>query len=68
MIHAVSHALLDTLQALPILFLVYLLLEYLESRGAVQTLANRIEKVGPAAVALVGCSHHCGIEAAAASM
>lgn len=68
MIHAVSHALLDTLQALPILFLVYLLLEYLESRGAVQTLANRIEKVGPAAGALVGCIPQCGFAAAASSM
>lgn len=68
MIHALSHAFWDTLQTLPILLAVYLLLEFLESRRITERLAGTVEKIGPAAGALVGCIPQCGFAAAASSM
>ena len=68
MIHALSHAFWDTLQTLPILLAVYLLLEFLESRRITERLAGTVEKIGPAAGALVGCIPQCGFAAAASSL
>lgn len=68
MIHALSHALFDTLQTLPILLVVYILLEYLEARQVTKKMADKMEKIGPAAGALVGCIPQCGFAAAASSM
>lgn len=68
MTHALSHAFLDTLQTLPILLIVYILLEYLEARQITKKMADKMEKIGPAAGALVGCIPQCGFAAAASSM
>ncbi|MGI5857130.1 MAG: putative manganese transporter [Candidatus Merdivicinus sp.] len=61
--------LLDTLKALPILFVVYLVIEYLEARvDTSRIFGGRFEKFGPVVGALAGCVPQCGFSAAAASL
>ncbi|MGI5894990.1 MAG: putative manganese transporter [Candidatus Merdivicinus sp.] len=68
-LHALSHSLEHILLTIPILFLVYLLMEFLESRmERWQHTIARLRGIGPAAGAAAGCIPQCGFSAAAASL
>ncbi len=61
--------LLDTAKTVPLLYLVYLLMEWLEGRmnaGKIQE--SKIGAVGPAFGALLGCVPQCGFSAACATL
>ena len=61
--------LLDTLKALPILFLVYAVMEYLEARvDTSRMFGAKFERFGPVIGALAGCVPQCGFSAAAADL
>lgn len=70
MLHAIEHALLDTVKLLPILFLTYLLMEYLEhhSSGKLNSLLQSSRKAGPVFGALLGLIPQCGLSGAAANL
>ena len=61
---------LDTLKTVPVLFLAYLLMEYLEHRTSERTtrLIRRSGRWGPALGALIGVVPQCGFSAAASSL
>ena len=61
---------LDTLKTVPVLFLAYLLMEYLEHRTSERTtrLLRRSGRWGPALGALIGVVPQCGFSAAASSL
>lgn len=61
--------LLDTLKAAPILFVVYGIMEYLESRvNTSRMFGGKLEKFGPLIGAGAGCIPQCGFSAAAADL
>jgi len=64
------HSLEHTLVLLPFLYLSYLLMEYIEHKGAekAQRLIVRSGKAGPAIGALLGIVPQCGFSAAAAGL
>lgn len=67
--HAFEHSVLDTLQMIPILLAVYLLMEFLEKKmGKWQHSTAHLHQFGPIAGALAGCIPQCGFSAAAASL
>lgn len=69
MLHALEHAFEDSLALIPILFITYILMEWLEHKAKGRTL-NMIRvsgKLGPAAGGLLGIIPQCGISGAAAS-
>lgn len=69
-IHILSHSFFDALKALPLLFLVYLFIEYLEHKNP-QKLENALKKMGPFGAvggALIGCIPQCGFSVAAANL
>lgn len=68
-IHAIIHALVDTAQILPLLFLAYLLMEYLEHHSAskLNRLVVSSRKAGPFLGALVGLVPQCGFSGAASN-
>jgi hypothetical protein len=69
-IHVLLHTLEDTLRLLPFLFLMYLLMEYLEY-NAMGKLTRAVSKVGKAAPLLGGVAGiipQCGFSAAAAGL
>lgn len=69
MLHALEHAFEDSLALIPILFITYLIMEWLEHKAKGKTL-NMIRvsgKLGPAAGGLLGIIPQCGISGAAAS-
>lgn len=70
MIHAVEHAFLDAVKLLPILFLTYLLMEYLEhhSGGKLNALLRSSRKAGPVYGAFLGLIPQCGLSGAAANL
>lgn len=59
---------LDTLKLLPLLFLTYLLMEYIEHKGneRMETIIRRSGRLGPLAGALLGLVPQCGFAGAAA--
>lgn len=61
---------IDTLKLLPILFLTYLLMEYLEHKAGDRTVAaiRSARKCGPLAGGLLGVVPQCGIAGGAASL
>ena len=61
-LHALSDASLDTLKALPILYLAYLLVAYFShSQSSKFTkFLNKSKKAGPAVGAFLGCIPQCG--------
>ena len=70
LIHALLHAVTDTLPLLPFLYLTYLLMELLEHKAGeqVDALIRRSGKIGPLAGGLLGILPQCGFSAAAASL
>ncbi|MEG0822927.1 MAG: putative manganese transporter [Erysipelotrichaceae bacterium] len=61
---------IDSIKALPILFVVYLLLEYLENKSS-NELDNKIikyQKHGPLLGSLIGCLPQCGFSMAASKL
>lgn len=70
LLHALTHALEDTLKLLPLLFLTYLLMEYLEHHegGRLSGTLRRARRTGPFFGALLGLVPQCGFSGAAASL
>ena len=64
------HGALDTLKLIPLLFLTYLLMEFIEHRaaGKVLSLTQSAGKLGPAIGSLLGALPQCGFSAAAANL
>lgn len=62
MLHTLWHALLDSLMALPVLFVVYLLLELLEYRGVMSFEKSKMlkGKASPVFGSIFGCIPQCG--------
>ncbi len=69
-IHALVHALEDTLKLLPLLFLTYLLMEYLEHHagGRLNRMLGAAKKGGPFFGALFGLIPQCGFAGAASNL
>ncbi len=66
---ALTHSVSDSLQMVPILLAVYLLMEFLEGRmEKVHRAAGRFQRFGPLIGAAAGCLPQCGFSAAAASL
>ncbi len=65
----VEHALLDNLKILPILFITYLIMEYVEHRSSakLQQTVAKAGKVGPLFGGLLGVVPQCGFSGAAAN-
>lgn len=65
-----SDALIDTLKLLPLLFLTYLLMEYIEHKGAekMERAIRRSGRFGPAFGSLLGLVPQCGFAGAAAGL
>ena len=69
MLEILHHTLIDTLKSVPILFVVYLIIEYLEAKvNTARIFGGKLEKFGPIFGALAGCVPQCGFSAAAASL
>lgn len=70
MLDALLDALIDTLKILPLLFLTYLLMEYLEHHegGRLARLLSRSRKAGPALGSALGLVPQCGFSGAAANL
>lgn len=68
--HALEHALEDTIKLVPFLFVTYLVMEYLEHKaaGKTQKLMERSGRLGPFLGAAVGLFPQCGFSAAAANL
>ncbi len=68
-IHSVLHTLEDTLKTLPVLFLVYLFIEWIEHRFDFSKIMNpKASLLGPLLGALTGLIPQCGFSAASASL
>lgn len=69
-LEALEHTAVDTLKLLPLLFLTYLLMEYLEHRTGdrTQKMVQKTGKLGPLFGAAVGLIPQCGFSAAAANL
>lgn len=65
----VEHALLDNIKILPILFITYLIMEYVEHRSSakLQQTVAKAGKVGPLFGGLLGVVPQCGFSGAAAN-
>lgn len=69
-LHILSHSFLDALKALPLLFLVYLFIEFLEHKNP-EGLSNALRKMGlfgSVGGAALGCIPQCGFSVAAANL
>ncbi len=68
--HCLRHAFLDSLTLLPVLFLVYLLIEYIEHKNNnwVHHLFMKSEKAGPLLGGLFGCLPQCGFSVIASEL
>lgn len=69
-VHILEHTLLDSLRLLPVLFLVYLLIEYLEHKNnnKVHHLFMKSKKAGPLFGGLFGCIPQCGFSVIASEL
>ena len=67
-LNCLKDAFLDTLKLLPLLFLTYLLMEYIEHKGneRMEAVIRRSGRLGPLAGALLGLVPQCGFAGAAA--
>lgn len=69
MLHALKETFLDTILALPLLFLCYLLLSFLNHRSKTKSVNfKKINKIGPIVGSAVGLIPQCGFSAAAATL
>lgn len=70
MLHAVIHAVKDTLVILPILFITYLVIEFVEHKAGekVEKVIAASGKAGPLLGGLIGLIPQCGFSGAAASL
>ena len=70
LIHALEHALIESLKVLPFLFLAYLAIELLEHYAEEKTtrLVERAGKLGPVVGAAVGMIPQCGFSAVASNL
>lgn len=70
MLHAVIHAAKDTLVILPILFLTYLVIEFVEHKAGekAKKIISASGKAGPLLGGLIGLIPQCGFSGAAASL
>ena len=67
--HEAGHALIDTLKTLPLLYLVYLLIIYLQNRVDLGMIVSKEErKFGPVIGALLGSVPQCGFSAVCAEL
>ena len=64
------HGFLDTLKAIPFLFLAYLLMEFIEHKASekMEATLSRVGKGGPLLGTLLGCVPQCGFSATAANL
>lgn len=68
-LHEAFHALIDTLETLPILYLVYLLILFLQRRVNLSVIIGKNErKFGPVLGAVLGSVPQCGFSAACAEL
>lgn len=69
-LHTLLHALLDTLNTVPFLFLAYLLMEYIEHKASnkMESAMKRIGKGGPVIGSALGCIPQCGFSATASNL
>lgn len=70
MLEAIHHALLDTANLLPFLYLTYLAMEYLEHRleSKADTILKKAGRFGPLYGGLLGVVPQCGFSAAASNL
>ncbi len=70
LLHEVTHAFNDTLKLVPLLFLTYLLMEYLEhhENGRLSKLLRGSRSAGPVVGAALGLVPQCGFSGAASSL
>lgn len=68
--HVIHHAIEDSINILPFLFLTYLVMEYLEEKMTAKTVAvlQKTEKSGPIWGALLGILPQCGFSASASNL
>lgn len=65
----ITETLIDTAKALPILFIVYLVIEVIQKKLNAEKLLNYKDSIwGPPAGALAGCIPQCGFSAASATL
>lgn len=69
-LHSLEHAVTDTLIAIPLLFLAYLLMEFLERRASdkMERTLKKIGSNGPFIGSLLGCVPQCGFSASASNL
>ena len=69
-LHILGNALIDTIKALPFLFIAFLLIEYLEhkSEGKIQHLFTRAGSAGPLIGTVLGCIPQCGFSVMSANL
>ena len=69
-LHALEHALLDTVRMVPFLLAAFLILEAVEhySNQYMNRVLGKVGKAGPVAGALFGCVPQCGFSVAAANL
>ena len=70
LIHSLEHSLIDTLKMLPILYISYLLMEFIEHRtgSRMDAVITKMHKTGPFWGALLGLLPQCGFSGAAAGL
>ena len=70
LLHSSKHALIDTLKLIPILFLAYLLMEYLEHHtgNRINRMLEKSKKTGPLIGSVLGLIPQCGFSGAAANL
>ncbi|MBQ7412266.1 MAG: arsenic efflux protein [Clostridia bacterium] len=70
LLHALEHALKETLWAIPFLFLAYLLMEFIEHKASqkMEGSLRKIGKAGPAIGSALGVIPQCGFSASASNL
>ncbi|MBQ8163691.1 MAG: arsenic efflux protein [Clostridia bacterium] len=69
-LHALFHALKDTLIAIPFLFIAYLLMEFIEHKASskMESSLKKYSRLGPFIGAPLGCIPQCGFSATASNL
>lgn len=69
-LHPLWHGVIDTLKAIPFLFLAYLLMELIEHKASdkMESALKKIGKGGPAVGTVLGCIPQCGFSATASNL